>query len=83
MNHIVDTCPLTLISMKRMMTQSYDWNIQRLQQSGNNLYDNRQFALATGILTLSFRGRVPLNVGPPISALSPRTQSLVTAHKLK
>ena len=38
MNHIVDTCLSTRIegglnSTKRMMTQSYGWNLQRLQHS--------------------------------------------------
>jgi len=43
MNHIVDTCPLTtfegglnLYITKPMMTQSYGWNLQRLQHSRNS-----------------------------------------------
>ena len=42
MNHIVDTGQLTkfegdwIYSTKRMMTQSYGWNLQRLQHSRNN-----------------------------------------------
>ena len=41
MNHVVDTCPLTefdgglnlAYSTKRLTTQSYGWNLQRLQHS--------------------------------------------------
>ena len=43
MNHTVGTCPLTkfegglnLRSRQRTMTQSYGWNLQRLQHSRNN-----------------------------------------------
>ena len=45
MNHNVSTCPLTTFedglniaySAKRMMTQSYGWNLQRLQHSRNKI----------------------------------------------
>ena len=37
MNHIVDTCPLTKyeggLNLKRTMTTSHGWNLQRLQHS--------------------------------------------------